>query len=117
MNAIIIDDEQPAIDLIRGLLEEDGRITVSATFRKPLEALALIDTVNPDIVFLDVRMPLMSGMELAERLLRTGREIDIVFITAHREYALEAFGLAAADYICKPVTKERLGRTINKLLC
>ncbi len=80
-----------------------------------LDALRLIDEQAPDVVFLDIRMPGLTGLGLAERLAADGKAPHIVFITAHDQYAVEAFEHAALDYLLKPVNAERLAKTVVKL--
>ncbi|MFC3803497.1 response regulator [Cohnella sp. GCM10012308] len=118
MRAIIIDDEQPAIDLLRILLASDGRTEVVATFRRPSEALERLGELAPDVIFLDVHMPSMSGLELAERLFARypGLEADIVFVTGYGHYAIEAFRLNAINYLLKPADEERVRQTVDRVL-
>ena len=80
-----------------------------------LDALRLIDELAPDVVFLDIQMPGLSGLGLAERLAEDGKAPHIVFVTAHNQYAVEAFEHSAFDYLLKPVGAERLARTVAKL--
>ena len=80
-----------------------------------LDALRLIDELAPDVVFLDIQMPGLSGLGLAEKLAEDGKAPHIVFITAHNQYAVQAFEHSAFDYLLKPVSAERLARTVVKL--
>jgi len=80
-----------------------------------VQALELIDALAPDVVFLDIRMPGLSGLELAARLCAGVRPPRVVFTTAHEEYALKAFEHAAFDYLLKPIGLERLQRTVDRL--
>lgn len=80
-----------------------------------LDALRLIDEQAPDVVFLDIQMPGLSGLGLAEKLGADARPPRIVFVTAHSEYAVDAFEHSAIDYLLKPVSDERLARTVAKL--
>ncbi|MEK0317281.1 response regulator [Cohnella sp. 56] len=118
MRAIIIDDEQPAIDLLKILLAEDGRTEIVAAFRRPSEALERVGELAPDAVFLDVHMPGMSGLELAERLYERypGLEAEIVFVTGYEHYAIEAFRLNAIDYLLKPADEDRVRQTVDRVL-
>ncbi len=116
MRAIIVDDEQPAIDMLNVLLAPKEQIAVVGTYRKPAEALAAIAELKPDVAFLDIQMPHMSGLELAERMLSEHDEMEIVFITAYDHYALEAFRAGAIDYLLKPIMENELDKTISKLL-
>lgn len=116
LRTIVVDDEQPAIDMMIRLLEQSGSVEVAGAFRKPKDAIARIAELKPDVAFLDVQMPLMNGMELAERLVELHEDLEIVFTTAFDHYAVEAFRLNAIDYLLKPVTPEQLSRTIARLL-
>jgi DNA-binding LytR/AlgR family response regulator len=80
-----------------------------------VQALELIDALAPDVVFLDIRMPGLNGLDLAARLCSGDKPPRIVFTTAHEEYALAAFEHAAFDYLLKPVKPERLARTVERL--
>lgn len=80
-----------------------------------LDALRLIDEQAPDVVFLDIRMPGLSGLALAERLAGERHAPRIVFVTAHDQYAVDAFEHCAVDYLLKPVSAERLAKTVGKL--
>lgn len=80
-----------------------------------LDALRLIDELAPDVVFLDIQMPGLSGLALAERLAEDRKAPHIVFVTAHHEYAVEAFEHSALDYLLKPVSEERMGKAVAKL--
>jgi DNA-binding LytR/AlgR family response regulator len=80
-----------------------------------IEALRLIDELAPDVVFLDIQMPGLNGLQLASRLRSGGAAPQVVFITAHEQYALQAFDSEAFDYLLKPVRLERLQRTVARL--
>jgi DNA-binding LytR/AlgR family response regulator len=80
-----------------------------------IEALRLVDELAPDVVFLDIQMPGLNGLDLAARLVDGGRAPRVVFTTAHEAYALQAFDHAAFDYLLKPIRLERLQRTVDRL--
>jgi DNA-binding LytR/AlgR family response regulator len=80
-----------------------------------IEALRLIDELAPDVVFLDIQMPGLNGLDLAARLVDEQRAPRVVFTTAHEAYALQAFEHAAFDYLLKPICLERLRRTVDRL--
>ena len=80
-----------------------------------LDALRLIDELAPQVVFLDIRMPGMTGLEVAQRLVAGGNPPNIVFVTAFDQYAVEAFDHSAVDYLLKPASLERLDKTVAKL--
>ncbi len=82
-----------------------------SSFRKVHDFLEALPTLQFDVVFLDIHMPHMNGIELATRLRNDFPALVIIFLTAHRNYALEAFDVAGFDYLLKPVSQERLSKT------
>ena len=111
--AILVDDESHLVDyLARQLTAQWPELEILGSAGSGREALELAKSVRPDIAFLDIHMPGLSGMQVAELLPPTTR---IVFVTAFEEFAVEAFQRAAVDYLLKPVTPERLGETIHRL--
>ncbi|MDD5332195.1 MAG: LytTR family DNA-binding domain-containing protein [Rhodoferax sp.] len=111
--ALLADDEPLLLDELRALLQEAWpALEIVACAENGAQARRLIDELKPDIVFLDIRMPGMTGLELA-RLVPPGTQL--VFVTAHAEYALDAFEHAAVDYLRKPVTPARLAVTVQRL--
>ena len=111
--AIIADDEQHLANYLHDRLGALWpELTVAGIARNGLEAMRLIDDESPTIVFLDIRMPGLTGLEVASRL---DAKTHVVFVTAFDQYAVEAFDRQAADYLLKPVTDERLARTIARL--
>jgi two-component system response regulator LytT len=115
LDVLIVDDEAPARDELAFLLEQQpgvGRIAQAADGSDCLDTLA---RTSFDAVFLDVRMPHLDGLALARLIGRLARPPQVVFVTAYEDHALEAFGLAAVDYLMKPVRRERLGVTIGRL--
>jgi DNA-binding LytR/AlgR family response regulator len=113
LKAIIADDEeQLRIYLKSKLAELWPELTICGEAENGVEALNLIDTYRPAIVFLDIKMPGLSGIEVAQKISANCR---VVFITAFDQYAVEAFENEAVDYLLKPVTDERLEKTIKRL--
>ncbi|MGB4593839.1 MAG: LytTR family DNA-binding domain-containing protein [Coriobacteriia bacterium] len=115
LKALVVDDEAPARSELRYLLEEAGGVEVVGEASNTAEALQLIKAIPYDVVFLDVDMPGLSGMQLAEVLGTLERQPSIVFVTAHSEYAVKAFEVAATDYLVKPVEVDRLRTAIERL--
>ena len=115
-SAVIVDDEQLASEELVYLLRDFPEMEVVATGRNGLEALDLIERLEPDIAFLDVHMPGLDGLGVVRRLRE--RQPDylpyFIFSTAFEQYAVEAFRLEALDYILKPVDKSRLAETIDR---
>ena len=113
MRAIVVDDEPKAIELIRGYLDHFTKIELVATFRNGLKAFEFIASNPVDLIFLDINMPHLSGMSLSKMLPDT---IRVVFTTAYSEYAVESYDVKATDYLLKPISLERFGRCITRLL-
>jgi two-component system, LytTR family, response regulator len=112
IRAFVVDDERLAVQRLTRLLAETGRVTVAGSATDPQEALAALRRADVDVVFLDIQMPEMNGLELVEQL---ERDIPVVFTTAYDRYALEAFAVNSIDYLLKPVESERLGKALDKL--
>ncbi len=112
MKALIIDDERMARRELRRLLAAHGEIEIVGEARSGEEALELIGRLDPDVLFLDVRMPGMSGFELLQQL---DDVPQVIFTTAYDEYALKAFDASALDYLVKPVVPARLATALSKL--
>ncbi len=114
LRALIVDDEPLAREELRLLLEAAGGIEVLAECGNALEALPAVHRLKPDVLFLDIQMPRISGLELVG-MLDPAQLPQIVFITAYDEYALRAFDEQALDYLLKPVDPARLQRTLQRL--
>jgi two-component system LytT family response regulator len=114
MNIIIVDDEAPARDELRRLLATFDDVTVIGECANAIEAIAAINRLSPDVVFLDIQMPRVTGIEMLT-MLDPDRKPKVVFLTAHDEYALKAFEENAFDYLLKPVDHDRLAKTIDRL--
>ena len=115
LNAVIIEDEKPAIEILRRLLEKTGQVCVVGTFMRAKDALLKLQDLKPDVAFLDIEMPEMSGLELAEKMMESGSDIEVVFVTAYDKYALEAFRVNAVNYILKPLSSGDIAQTITRL--
>ncbi|MBS1647315.1 MAG: LytTR family transcriptional regulator DNA-binding domain-containing protein [Bacteroidetes bacterium] len=112
MKAIIVDDERLARQELKSMLSAYKDIEIIAECANALEAKDKINTLKPDVVFLDIQMPGKNGLELAQELEPLP---ELVFITAHDEYALRAFEVNALDYLLKPIQTERLAEAVKKL--
>jgi len=114
MRAIIVDDEIYSREELEAMLQETGEFIVSGKCANALEAIQAIKKEKPDVLFLDVQMPVINGFELLsmidEKLMP-----NVVFVTAYDEYALKAFEENTLDYLLKPVEKGRLAKTVQKL--
>lgn len=115
IRAMIVEDEQEALDLLSGLLESTGLATVVASTQDPFMAVELLSLHEPDMLFLDIRMPGMSGFDILNELRKLGTvNTHVVVTTAHDEYALKAFDYAAFDYLLKPIDPDRLLDTLQR---
>lgn len=114
--ALIVDDEPPARAELRFMLNRHPRIKIVGEASGAEEALALAESLSYDVVFLDVNLPEMDGIEVARRLASLADHPYVVFITAYSEFAVRAFEVSAFDYLVKPVTEKRIDQTIQRLL-
>jgi two-component system response regulator LytT len=115
LSTLIVDDESLASEELAYLLKDFPEIEVAATGRNGLEAVDLIQELEPDLVFLDVQMPGLDGMGVVRKLRELGIELPhFIFVTAYDHYAIEAFRVEALDYLLKPVDKGRLAETIER---
>jgi two-component system response regulator LytT len=115
-STILVDDEAPALDELAYLLKEFPDVEIAATASNGTDAVRLITELEPDLVFLDVQMPGMDGLGVINHLKESGVPLPyFVLCTAFEQYALEAFRLEALDYLLKPVEKERLALTIERV--
>ncbi|MEA5038619.1 MAG: response regulator [Clostridiaceae bacterium] len=115
ISTILIDDERPALRELEYLLCGAGNIDVTGMYSDPRKGIEAVAELKPQVVFLDISMPQLSGIDAASMILDRYPETHIVFVTAYDQYAVEAFELYALDYILKPVTKERLEKTLKRL--
>lgn len=120
LRALIADDEAPARDFLARLLAAHAGVSVVAACADGAQALTQIRQLRPDVVFMDVRMPVLGGLQALDALAADASTADaqpplIVFCTAYSEYALRAFDYAAADYLLKPFDAERLAQTLGRL--
>jgi DNA-binding LytR/AlgR family response regulator len=113
MKAIAIDDEPPALQVIESFCSRTGFITLEKTFTKPSEALKHLRKFPVDLIFLDIQMPSVSGIEFYKEV---QQETQVIFTTAHSQYAVEGFNLNATDYLLKPYSLERFMQAANKAL-
>lgn len=115
LRALVIDDEQPARDELSFLLERDARIGEIRTSGSATEALRVLQEHEVDVVFLDIHMPGLTGLEMAQVLGRFRDPPAVVFVTAHDAHAVDAFDLSAVDYVLKPVRQERLAEAVRRV--
>ena len=116
MRAMIVDDEALARSELKYLLEESGRVDLIVEATSAREAVERLMEVRVDVMFLDISMPKTNGMQLAEALHKLKNPPQVVFVTAYSEYALDAFGVDATDYLMKPVETDRLAQALDKIV-
>jgi two-component system LytT family response regulator/two-component system response regulator LytT len=114
LRAVLVDDEQLARDELGYLLGQVGGIEIIGQAGNGVEALSTIDRLHPDLVFLDVQMPGLTGFEVARRLLGAQAPSHIIFVTAYDRHAIEAFEVNAVDYLLKPVDPARLELALER---
>ena len=116
LRVLVIDDERPALDELAFLLTEDPRVAEVLTCDSATDALRVLHEEEVDCVFLDIQMPGLTGLELAQVLSRFRAPPPIVFVTAHEAHAVEAFELQATDYVLKPVRADRLAEAVRRVV-
>ena len=115
LNILIADDEAPARNRMRDLLSDIEHVAVVAEAKNGKEAIDLALQTKPDLMLLDIRMPVMDGIEAAQHAQKIEPKPNIIFTTAFDAYAIKAFDLNAIDYLLKPIRLERLQTAINKV--
>lgn len=116
LRVLVVDDERPALDELAWLLQRDERVGSVLTTDSAAQALRVLKEEPVDAVFLDIAMPGLTGLELAQVLSRFKKPPQVVFVTAHDEHAVSAFELNAIDYVLKPVRTERLTEAVRRLV-
>lgn len=116
IDTVLIDDERPALRELEYLLRSYPEFNICGSYINPSEAIDCISSLKPQVVFLDINMPQLKGIDAASMILENNPDTDIVFVTAYDEYAVEAFEVHALDYILKPVNKVRFQKTIERVL-
>ncbi len=116
LRTVLIDDEKPALKALERLLSQYPDIEIIGMFTDVNQALELIENNNVHLLFLDIDMPKLNGIEAAKIIYSNKDNIDIIFVTAYSEFAVEAFELNAIDYIMKPVSPKRLNKTMERII-
>ncbi|MHA7578926.1 response regulator [Paenibacillus vandeheii] len=116
MNIIIVDDEKMAIDVLSIMIKRltQFQVSIKGAFTNAVDALLFLEKEAIDLVFLDIEMIDMHGMQIAKQLLQKHPSIQIIFVTAHAQFAVDAFEVAATDYLLKPVHEKRLIIALTK---
>jgi len=113
ITAIALDDEPPALSIVENFCSKVDFIDLVKTFTHPNEALKYLEKFPVDLLFLDIRMPSVSGIQFAKQI---PKDMMVIFTTAYSEYAVEGFNLNALDYLLKPFTFDRYMQAVNKAL-
>ncbi len=116
LRALVVDDEAPAREELAWLLGRDQRIGTVRTAASGAEALKALDGEPVDVVFCDIKMPGLDGLDLARVIARFQHRPQVVFVTAYDQHAIDAFDLRATDYVMKPVRAERLAEAVRRVL-
>jgi two-component system, LytTR family, response regulator len=112
LRTLIVDDEELARKVLRELLSAHEEIEIVAECKNGLEAVKSVAEHKPDLLFLDVQMPKLTGFDVLELI---GTEVSVIFVTAYDEYAMKAFEVHAVDYLLKPVGKDRLASALQRV--
>jgi len=111
INCIIVDDEQHAIDILVHYVKQTPHLNLIATSTNPIEALQIVTTQKIDLIFLDIQMPELSGMDLIKAI---NRKAKVILTTAYSEFALESYELDVVDYLLKPIRLPRFLQAVQK---
>jgi two-component system LytT family response regulator len=112
LRAYLVDDEPLALERLRRLLQQTGKVEVIGSTTEPEQAVAALTADPPDVCFLDIQMPRLNGFDVLGKL---PRQPIVIFTTAYDQYALEAFGVNSVDYLLKPIEPEGVERAIKKV--
>lgn len=115
LSVIVADDEAPAREEILHLLRQKGGTHMAGAAGDGQEALRLIRKLKPDLAFLDIEMPGMSGIEVARCIVAENLPVQVIFTTAYEQFAIEAFEVNAVDYLLKPIRQEKLNRAVDRI--
>lgn len=115
IRALIVDDEQLARDEMRYLLEGVEEVEIVGEAAGGEEAIRLAVELAPDLLFLDIQMPVLDGFGVVQRLIERGAPPLVVFTTAYDQYAIRAFEIHAVDYLLKPIERERLAEAVQRV--
>lgn len=116
LRVLVVDDEQPAVDELSWLLRQQSEVLVLHAANSASAALRILDDQTIDVVFLDIEMPDLTGLELARILRRFAVPPAVVFVTAFERHAVDAFEVKAVDYVLKPIRTDRLDETMRRIV-
>ena len=116
INCIIVEDELPAREELKYFLNQEKEIKLIAEFNNPLDTLNFLENNTADVIFLDINMPDMNGISLGKIITKMYPDMKIVFITAYKDYAVDAFEIKAFDYLLKPYSESRIKNLLKSLI-
>lgn len=116
MRTIIIDDERPSLELLKRMIGKNKHLEIVGEFTDAIDVIEQMETLLPDVVFTDIEMTYLNGIDFASLVREDREDIQIVFVTAYENYAVDAFAVNAVNYILKPITEENLNKTVERLL-
>ena len=116
INCIIVEDELPAREELKYFLNEEKEIKLIAEFDNPLDTLNFLENNTADVIFLDINMPDMNGISLGKIITKMYPNMKIIFITAYKDYAVDAFEIKAFDYLLKPYSESRIRNLLKSLV-
>ncbi|OKQ00037.1 response regulator [Paenibacillus sp. P46E] len=115
IKVMVVDDELPALKMAESVLRTFDDVHICGLFHDPEDLLERLLTVEVNLVFVDMKMPDMNGLELAGRIQECSSDVSVAFVTAYDHYAVDAFETEALDYVMKPITADRLRKTLDRL--
>jgi two-component SAPR family response regulator len=115
IRVLLVDDEEDALNLLEILLHQAGDVEIAGRFVNPVHAIEALNAAHVDAVFLDIEMPGMTGMATARKMREIQPHLQIIFTTAHAEYAVEAFEIQSTDYLLKPLAPDRLQQAVSRI--
>lgn len=115
LKCVIVEDEFPAREELKFFISNHKSIQLEKEFDNPVDALKYLQENKVDVVFLDINMPELDGMNLGKILIKMDKDLKIIFITAYKDYAAEAFEIKAFDYLLKPYSDKRINEVLDNL--
>ncbi|GAA0182375.1 response regulator transcription factor [Clostridium sediminicola] len=115
ISVVLVDDERPSLEELEYIISKSSFAKIVGKFTNSIEAIEFVKIEEPDLVFLDINMPELGGMEFAEEIIKLNLKTDIIFATAYDKYAMSAFDKDAVDYILKPYEDDRVFRALRKV--
>ena len=116
LKVIILDDEQEALDILSSLLIDTGKVEIIRMLSDPLQLESSVSSINPDAVFTDIQMPKYDGLEILKNLREYRPTLPVVYVTAHKIFALEAAKHSPFSYLLKPVNRKELNDVIDRII-